>query len=203
MKCNDEEYIRCLYPIFFLPFLIWCPTPFVHLVFILQNSRSLTHFKSPLYSQDSGSIFISNVPYVVQMARLRAPRAISALHRGISDCVRSPGYALVISRASGRPGGSGKITACSRHLPAQRSCQGEVCVNRPSVRSMEKDPNDYFIWVEDQDTVFIGLIYGKWTLEPAVFDPFKALRPLSSFVSEANGTVYLLSQALNFLCKLM
>ena len=66
-------------------------------------------------------------------------------------------------------------------------------------KAMESDPNAHFIWVADQGTVLIGLIYGKWTLEPAVFDPFKALKPLSSFVPETNGTVYLLSQALNFL----
>ena len=64
---------------------------------------------------------------------------------------------------------------------------------------MESDPNAHFIWVADQNIVLIGLIYGKWTLEPAIFDPFKALTPLSSFVPETNGTVYLLNQALNFL----
>lgn len=42
MKRDEEKYIRALYPILFLPFLVWCPTPFVHLVFILQDSRSLT-----------------------------------------------------------------------------------------------------------------------------------------------------------------
>lgn len=64
---------------------------------------------------------------------------------------------------------------------------------------MELDPNAHFIWVADNGTILIGLIYAQWTAEPAVFRPFQAFTPISSFIAETNGTVSALSQTLNFL----
>ncbi|KAL9119094.1 MAG: hypothetical protein Q9187_004351 [Circinaria calcarea] len=65
--------------------------------------------------------------------------------------------------------------------------------------AMELDPNAHFIWVADNGTILIGLIYAEWTADPAVFRPFQAFTPISSFIPETNGTVSTLSQNLNFL----
>lgn len=64
---------------------------------------------------------------------------------------------------------------------------------------MEDDPNADFIWVAAHGTVLIGLMYAGWIPKPVVFEAFYPLTIVSSFIPETHGTVYALSQGLNFL----